>query len=187
MLIMRPTPPARPPGPRTRSPLGQASALRADPLGYMRHLRTAYGDVLTLRIGPRDVLMVCDPAAAREVLVEKASSFRKGRGIQKMQDFLGSGLLTAEGQEWRTHRRLMQPAFHRSALSGMASSIVEATQPTIGRLHRSADRGQPVEVGGEMLRVTLRAIAAVLFGTGLSDAELAVVESELPPVLDRTP
>ncbi|WP_412028543.1 cytochrome P450 [Deinococcus yunweiensis] len=178
--------PPRPPGPRSRSPLGQAAALRADPIGYMRHLRTAYGDVFTMRIGPREVLMLCDPQAAREVLVEKAASFRKGRGIQKMRDFLGSGLLTAEGQEWRTHRRLMQPAFHRAALTGMAADIMEATRPMLGRLEAAAHSGQPVELAGEMLRVTLRAITAVLFGTGLSDEELEAVERQLPPLLERT-
>ncbi|WP_295823306.1 cytochrome P450 [uncultured Deinococcus sp.] len=178
--------PFRPPGPRSRSPLGQARVLRADPLGYMRHLRVAYGDVLSFRVGPREILLVSDPAAAREVLVDKAASFRKGRGIQKMRDFLGSGLLTAEGAEWRTHRRLMQPAFHRPALAGMAADIVAATRPTLERLHGAAQAGEPVELGGEMLRVTLRAISAVLFGTGLSDAELEVVERELPPLLERT-
>lgn len=177
---------SRPPGPRTRSPLGQARALRADPIGYMRHLRAAYGDVLSMRVGPRDVLMVSDPDVAREVLVEKAASFRKGRGIQKMQDFLGSGLLTAEGQEWRAHRRLMQPAFHRAALSGMSADIVAAARPAVARMDGAARAGQPIDLGSEMQRVTLRAIAAVLFGTGLSDAELGVVERELPPLLTRT-
>uniref|UniRef100_UPI002869BDA8 cytochrome P450 n=1 Tax=Deinococcus sp. TaxID=47478 RepID=UPI002869BDA8 len=176
----------RPPGPRSRSPLGQAGVLRADPLGYMRHLRTAYGDVVSLRVGPREIIVLSDPAAAREVLVEKASSFRKGRGIQKMRDFLGSGLLTAEGREWREHRRLMQPAFHRAALTGMAGDIVDATRPTLKRLNAAAHTRQPVELGSEMLRVTLRAISAVLFGTGLTDRELTVVERELPPLLERT-
>ncbi|GHF48096.1 cytochrome P450 [Deinococcus metalli] len=161
-------------------------ALRADPIGYMRHLRAAYGDVLTMKVGPRDVLMLSDPASAREVLASKAASFRKGRGIQKMRDFLGTGLLTAEGQEWRAHRRLMQPAFHRAALGGMAADIVEATRPTVARLNAAASAGEAVELGSEMMRVTLRAIAAVLFGTGLHEHELGVVERELPPLLERT-
>ncbi|WP_217612450.1 cytochrome P450, partial [Deinococcus sp. GbtcB9] len=70
------------------------------------------------------------PDAAREVLVTQAARVRKGRGIQKMQDFLGTGLLTAAGQTWRTHRRLMQPSFHRAALIGMADDIVQAARPT---------------------------------------------------------
>ncbi|AKH18313.1 cytochrome P450 [Deinococcus soli (ex Cha et al. 2016)] len=174
-----------PPGPRT-SPLRSALDLRRDPLGYLRHLRAAYGDAFRVRIGPREVLMVTHPDAAREVLVTQAARFRKGRGIQKMQDFLGTGLLTAEGQTWRTHRRLMQPSFHRAALSGMADDIVQAARPTHTALLKAADSGVGLEVGGEMLRVTLRAVASVLFGTGLSDGELAVVEAELPPLLDHT-
>ncbi|GGR79723.1 cytochrome P450 [Deinococcus sedimenti] len=174
-----------PPRPRT-SPLRSALNLRRDPLGYLRHLRAAYGDAFTLRIGPRDVLVVTHPDAAREVLVTQAASFRKGRGIQKMQDFLGTGLLTAEGQTWRAHRRLMQPSFHRAALSGMADDIVGSARPTHAAVLKAADTGETVEVGGEMLRVTLRAVASVLFGTGLTDDELRVVESELPPLLHHT-
>ncbi|UBV41627.1 cytochrome P450 [Deinococcus taeanensis] len=178
--------PTLPPGPHGQSPLRAAAELRRDPIGYMRHLRAAYGDVYTLRVGPRRVLLVSDPQAAREVLVEQAARFRKGRGIQKMQDLLGTGLLTAEGQTWRTHRRLMQPSFHRSALSGMASDIVRATHPTQLRLLNAAGTGTSVDVGREMLRVTLRAVASVLFGTGLTESELRTVETELPPLLDHT-
>lgn len=175
-----------PQGPRGHGLLGNLPELRRDAVGFMRHTRAAYGDVYRLRLGPRDVLVLAEPAAAREVLVEKAASFRKGRGIQKMEELLGGGLLTAEGEVCRTHRRLMQPAFHRAALSGMADDIVGATGPLLGRLAWGAGSGEPVELASEMLHVTLRAVAAVLFGTALDDADLRVVERELPPLLTST-
>ncbi|WP_221088727.1 cytochrome P450 [Deinococcus aquaedulcis] len=179
-----------PPGPPPRGPLapwlGHVPELRRDALGFLRHSRAAYGDLFRIRIGPRDVLVVASPEAAREVLVDKAAFFRKGRGIQKMQPFLGTGLLTAEGETWRTHRRLMQPAFHRAALEGMADDIVASTSPLLDRLQAAARSGEPLDVGREMLHVTLRAVATVLFGTAMADEDLAVVERELPPLLSRT-
>ncbi|MVN86183.1 cytochrome P450 [Deinococcus sp. HMF7620] len=179
-----------PAGPRLRGPLapwlGHIPDLRRDALGFLHHSRAAYGDLFRIRLGPRDVLVVADPGAAREVLIERGAHFRKGRGIQKMQPFLGSGLLTAEGDAWRGHRRLMQPAFHRAALDSMAADIVAATSPLLERLRAAAGTGEPMDLGREMLHVTLRAVAAVLFGTALAQEELEVVERELPPLLTRT-
>lgn len=166
--------------------LGNLPELRRDALGFMRHARAAYGDVFRLRLGPRDVLVVAEPAAAREVLLDHAASFRKGRGIQKMREFLGDGLLTAEGQTWRTHRRLMQPAFHRAALVDMTGQIVQACGPLLSRLDGATRSGETVDLDSEMRRVTLRAVAAALFGTALGDGDLRVVERELPPLLSRT-
>lgn len=175
-----------PPGPPAHPLLGHLPAIRGDALGWMRHTHTAYGDAFRARLGPRDVLIVAHPAYAREVLVTQAASFRKGRGIQKMREFLGDGLLTAEGDSWRRHRRLMQPAFHRAAIAGMAGQIVAATQPTLRALEHGAASSSPVELSGEMLRVTLRAVAAVLFGAALNGDDLNTVERDLPPLLERT-
>lgn len=175
-----------PDGPRGHGVWGNLPELRRDAVGFMRHARAAYGDVFRLRLGPRDVLVVAEPGAAREVLVAGAASFRKGRGIQKMRDFLGDGLLTAEGETWRTHRRLMQPAFHRAALEGMADEIVGATGPLLARLEGAARSGETVDVASEMLHVTLRVVAAVLFGAALRDEDLRAVERELPPLLAST-
>lgn len=178
------TPSDWPAGPRGHALLGSLPDLRADALGYLRHVRAGYGDLFSVRFGPRRVLMVCEPAAAREVLVAQSGRFRKGRGIQKLRDVLGDGLLTADGETWRTHRRMMQPAFHRAALDRLSGEIVGATRPLLARLAAARNGGAEVEVGTEMLHVTLRAVAAALFGTALRDEDLRVVERELPPLLE---
>ncbi|CAM3716671.1 hypothetical protein [Deinococcus frigens] len=46
--------------------------------------------------------------------------------------------------------------------------------------------GRAVNLDSEMRRVTLRAVAAVLFGAALPEADLRVVERELPPLLTHT-
>lgn len=45
-----------------------------------------------------------------------------------MHNFLGNGLITSNGNQWRKHRRQMQPMFHRDALERFVGGFSRAAQ-----------------------------------------------------------
>ena len=56
-----------------------------------------------------------------------------------MGELSGNGLVTSEGDTWRTQRKLVQPAFHRDRLAGLAEVMVAATESLV----REWERGEP--------------------------------------------
>ena len=60
--------------------------------GYASQLREKYGDVFTVYLGPRPVVMLCGIEAIREALVDQAEAFSgRGRVSAVEQIFQGYG------------------------------------------------------------------------------------------------
>src|SRR5690606_2462605 len=84
---------------------------------------------------------------------------RKTRVYEAMAEFLGRGILTTEGEDWRRHRRIVQPAFHKRRLESFADGIVRIADPMLGDF-----RGE-IDVSDAMMRLTLKIVSEVLLGT----------------------
>ncbi|XP_013210787.1 cytochrome P450 2B19-like, partial [Microtus ochrogaster] len=69
-------------------------------------LREKYGDVFTVHLGPRPVVMLCGTEAIREALVDQAEAF-SGRGTVAVLEPIvqGYGVFFANGERWKTLRR----------------------------------------------------------------------------------
>ncbi|KAK2088523.1 Cytochrome P450 2B6 [Saguinus oedipus] len=96
-----------PPGPRPLPLLG--NLLQMDRRGLLKSFlkfREKYGDVFTVHLGPRPVVMLCGVDAIREALVDQAEVF-SGRGKIAMVDsvFQGYGVVFANGDRWKVLRR----------------------------------------------------------------------------------
>ena len=175
-----------PPGPRGFPVLGILPMLRRDPPATFQWAREHFGDFVTLPIANRRMLLLSDPEGVKRVLVDNSRAYRKGRGIQKMREVLGDGLLTSEGDFWLRQRRLAQPAFHREKLARMADGMAEVTRRQLLTVLDSAARSsQPVDLVTLMTEVTLSIVSRALFGTEIAAQDLRVVEQSMPPVLDR--
>ena len=164
-------------------PVGRRAALamirerRQDPLGMFVRLRERYGPVVAFRMGPLHMHLVAEPDLVHEVLVTQAEKVRRGRLVQGTRVVLGDGLLTAEGDLHRRHRRIVQPAFHRDRLREYGEVMT--------RLAAEASDdwrdGQMVDVLSEMSGLTMSVVAEVLFGTEIR-GDHARVEAALVDV-----
>ncbi|ERE62760.1 cytochrome P450 2B2-like protein, partial [Cricetulus griseus] len=96
-----------PPGPRPLPFLGNLLQMdRRGLLNSFMRLREKYGDVFTVHLGPRPVVMLCGTEAIREALVDQAEAF-SGRGTVAVFKpiFKEYGVIFANGDHWKALRR----------------------------------------------------------------------------------
>jgi cytochrome P450 len=165
-------------GPRPAPLIGHLRPFVADRLGFLTELARRDGDVTTFSIGPYRNWQLTHPDHVREVLVTHAAKVRKGPILQRARMVLGDGLLTAEGDRHRRDRRLLQQAFHPRRVAGYAATMVERTEATSSGWVPH----QPVDVHGELVRVTLSTAGATLLGTEVED-DVDLVERALADLL----
>ena len=133
--------------------------MRRDPLGFLTRLAREYGDVARFRMGPVELHLVNRPEWIRDVLVTHASSFHKGRGLERAKRLLGEGLLTSEDPVHLRQRRMMQPAFHAQRIAGYGNAMAALAD----RLAARWTAGETRDVAAEMARLTLAIVGRTLF------------------------
>jgi cytochrome P450 len=75
------------------------------------------------------------------VLQKQHKKFEKSPLQTKdLAKYIGHGLLTSEGEHWRTHRRMIQPAFHKKKLVGLLNIMEQAIQEELKRIKPNKDQ-----------------------------------------------
>ena len=117
------------------------------------------------------VAVVSDPAVIRHVLVENSANYDKG-GLQRrmLGGGLGTGLLLAEGQDWKAQRRALAPLFSPRHVEGFKRAMVEVAREMAERWSGLRD-GRRIDVAAEMARVTLRVLGRTVFSEAMNGPE----------------
>src|SRR6185503_772505 len=148
------------PGVRGGLPLlGNLFQFWSDRLG-LQDLAARTGPIARIQLANLPVYIVTDADLAHEVLVAQAGSMMKSAGLAFLKPLLGEGLLTAEGEPHRKHRKLLAPAFAPKRLAPYGEVMVDET------LHqtRSWRDAQHVDLSGEMMQMTLAIAGKTMFG-----------------------
>jgi cytochrome P450 len=150
----------------------------------LTQLAREHGGMAPLRLGRRSGYLVSEPELVGDVLVAKAKHYTRMTQVYRgMAEFLGAGLLTSEGEDWRVHRRMVQPAFHKRRLAALTDQIVTITTEML-----DGWRGE-LDVSEAMMRLTLRVAGEVLLGTRADrdalefGAAVAAVQRDLEVVM----
>lgn len=173
------------PGPPGHFLLGNLGAFTRRPLQQMSEWFDSYGDLVRFRLGTHVLHMLSHPRLAQQALIEQPELFVKTyqpeqpRGIALV---LGQGLVTSSGDLWKRQRRLIQPLFHRSSVGAMEDEIIGAGERLLERWGRLGD-GAVVDVGEEMMRLTLEIITRTMFSTSVLD-EVHVLGPALKTALE---
>ncbi|MFC5722273.1 cytochrome P450 [Streptomyces gamaensis] len=143
--------------------LGHGLSLLRDPLGFVSAL-PAHGDLVRIRVGSREVVVVCHPALTRHVLLDDRVYDKGGPMFDRLREVAGNGLATCPYALHRRQRRLCQPAFAPGRLPGYGAVIAARARAAVGSWHD----GQIIDVNREMMALTLRITVEAMFATGFA-------------------
>jgi cytochrome P450 len=139
--------------------LGNLLAFRRDRLAL--HARAAaLGPIARVAIGPIPAYVVTCADLAHDVLVAEAASYRKSPGLGFLRPLLGTGLLTAEGEPHRRHRKLLAPVFAPRRLAAWGEIMVDETVRQLAGWRP----GARVDLAAQMMEMTLAIAGRTLFG-----------------------
>ena len=140
---------------------------------YLRGVSREHGPFVRFQTPIQTYSFIDDAGYAEELFVSKSGSFKKGRGTQRLKALLGDGLLTAAQPEHLKHRRLVQPAFHRSRIDAFADIIVDFTRRRV----ENWTPGSTIDVHHETMQLALDIVARTLFGSDLSHEKQTISEA----------
>jgi cytochrome P450 len=161
--------------PGGRPVLGHALEFGRDPLALFTRARE-HGDVVLVRFGPFRVYVLNSPDAIRQALVGEARKLGKGLNFGRAKRLIGSGLVMSEGE---THRRLMQPAFHRAEIARYAATMRDVAVPRIG----AWPDGGTLALDREMRSITLTVLTRTLISSDIGGERIDEIERLLRVLL----
>ncbi|MGW0553716.1 cytochrome P450 [Streptomyces sp. NPDC002926] len=176
------------PGPAGLPLLGSMFELKRDSLGTYLTAQREHGDVVRFTAGPPglriELYAVFSAEGAQQVLATESANFRKDNAFyQEVRESFGNGLLTSQDDDYLRQRRLVQPLFTRRRVDGYADAVTAETSALLSAWRSAPDA--TVDVVAETTRLTLRAVARILFGTDV-EAAVDVVERCFPIIGEYT-
>jgi len=111
------------------------------------------------------MLIVSDPAGVKRILLDNVANYPKEPQTSRiMGAAFGDGLLTSDGEKWRSHRRTMAPSFDHRSLVAYAPAMVETTTRFIEKWDDLAP-DTAIDIDSEMTELTLRIISRTMFSS----------------------
>ena len=150
-----------PPGPSYPSWI-QSIGFWTRPLAFLERCRARYGKRFTIRLPlAPPFVMISDPEEVKQVFTAPPDVLHPGEGAQVLQPVVGTNsvILLDEGPHLE-QRKLMLPAFHGEKMERLSDLIAEVA----GREVASWPRGEPIELGPRMQRLTMEIILRAVFG-----------------------
>lgn len=110
-----------------------------------------------------NTILINDPDAVKAILVKNHENYKKGPGFERVKMLLGNGIIVSDGAFWRRQRRMIQPAFSRQCIDGLATKMQKANQQWLQRWTEKADKGELLDVSSETSELSLEIILRCLF------------------------
>src|SRR5580693_8304632 len=151
-------------------------AMFQNPVRVLSSYAETFGDTFKIYLGGlKEAIVTIDPAVIQHVLKTNAENYQKSHiQVKRMGHFLGKGLLTTEGEAWRTQRRLIQKGFDRTQLDALSSIMQDSLAESLRDFDAEARSG-PVDIYPHLMRMTFGMVGRSLFGARLKDQDINLI------------
>uniref|UniRef100_A0A0A7ACG9 Uncharacterized protein n=1 Tax=Gentiana crassa subsp. rigescens TaxID=3097545 RepID=A0A0A7ACG9_9GENT len=123
-----------------------------------------YGPIYRLAAGPRNFVVVSDPAIAKHVLRNYGTKYCKGLVAEVSEFLFGSGFAIAEGSLWTARRRAVVPSLHKTYLSVIVDRVFcRCAQRLVEKLRTDSLSGSSVNMEEKFSQLTLNVIGLAVF------------------------
>lgn len=132
-----------------------------NPLPFHHENFEKFGDSFRVKVGmPGGVIFTRNPQIIRHVLQKNHRKYQKSKlQTVDLAKYIGRGLLTSNGEHWRVHRRMIQPAFHKKKLAGLLAIMDRAIEEELMRIRD----GEVSDVFPLMSDLAFQVVAKSLF------------------------
>lgn len=109
-------------------------------------------------------VIVNDPEGVKRVMLDNVANYPKTEMEKRFFSMVfGNGLLSSDGEVWRSHRRTMAPAFDIRSIASYGPTMSAATEAFMTRRWDPLPDGAEIDVAEDMLDVTLQIIGRTMF------------------------
>ncbi|MER7406912.1 cytochrome P450 [Streptomyces sp. NPDC000070] len=145
------------------------------PVQQAMELMREHGPVFVRRLHGRDTLFVGDLDLVAELADEQRFAKHIGPGLENVREFAADGLFTAYNDEpnWAKAHDILMPAFALGSMRTYHPVMLKVARRLITSWERDARAGQPVDVPGDMTRMTLDTIGLAGFDYDFGSFERA--------------
>ncbi|MFC3694037.1 cytochrome P450 [Chenggangzhangella methanolivorans] len=176
----------------------------AKPLSTFQIIRTATTNSLSVcdeqmfddlivsrRYGTLRLVVVSDPEAVRQVLLDKFDQYPRWTNTRRLFEFeLNTGTLSSEGEVWRRHRRAATPVIDPRSIAPDLDAMIAIAERRALQLHAHARSGAVVDMQDWLTRYSTRIWNHVVTGGDPAGVPMMKWFSRVPHkprVLDLVP
>jgi len=135
-----------------------------NPLPFHHKQFTKHGDTFMVNISSgTKVAFTRDAKTIKHILQKNHKNYHKSVLQSKdLAKYIGQGILTSNGEFWRTHRRMVQPAFHKKKIEGLLGIMLATIKTELNRLQPNSEE----DIFPLMGDLAFQVVAKSLFSAG---------------------
>jgi cytochrome P450 len=158
-------------------------AMARNPVRVLSKYIGLHGDTFRFYFGGvNEAMVTINPVVIQHVLKTNSENYHKSEiQVKRMGHFLGKGLLTTEGEAWRTQRRLIQTGFERKQLEILSSIMQDSLADSLRDFDRQSRIG-PVDIYPNMMKITFAMVGRSLFGARLKEEDIELISHAISTV-----